>query len=255
MDSSLHHQFAEIERDHWWFQGRRHVVASVLAEHLGTPTGGADRRPPTRILDVGCGTGEMVDMLRAFGTVTAIDPSPDAVAACRERFGDEVEVAVGTVPDDLPGPGAADVVTAFDVIEHLDDDAGALRRIHDVLAPAHGTLVVTVPAFAFLWGAHDVLAGHRRRYTAQALRSRLTDAGFAVERLSYFNCLLFPVVALVRPLRRLVKRGTGPPRSDFTMPPRAVNRALLALFASEAAVLRRRSLPVGVSILAVCRAR
>lgn len=249
MDDSLQHQFAEIEAAHWWFQGRRRVLASVISRYLADEGGG---RAP-RIFDVGCGTGEMVDMLRGFGAVSAIDSSPEAVRHCRERFAGAVSVAVGQVPDDLPPPGTADMVTAFDVLEHLDDDLGALRAIHLVL-PEDGILVVTVPALQMLWGPHDVLSHHRRRYRRPQLRRVLEEAGFSIERLSYFNTWLFPMAATVRLLRRLRDRGRPPtPASDFTMPSPLVNRLLEEVFASEATVLRLGPLPIGVSILAVCR--
>ncbi len=250
MDDSLQQQFAQIEAVHWWFQGRRHIVGTVIAPYLPLETSPGQR---PRIFDVGCGTGEMLDMLSASGTVAAIDVSEQAVQRCKQRFGDVVAVAVGRVPDDLPTRGSADVLTAFDVIEHLDDDGKALRGFHRSLSDG-GTLVVTVPALNLLWGPHDVLNHHRRRYTRSQLRQRLEDAGFAVIRISYFNTWLFPVVAMVRATRRLRNRGEQPEAaSDFTMPSPLVNRFLLALFSSEAAVLRRCSLPIGVSLLAVCR--
>lgn len=246
MEQSLHDQFAEIEADHWWFQGRRRLVASVLRHDL--PAFGEAR--PRRIFDVGCGTGEMLDMLRAFGTVSAIDPSPEAVERCRQRFGREVHAAVGRVPEDLPPPGSADMVTAFDVLEHLDDDRDALRQIHALLPP-QGILVATVPALRWLWGPHDVLSHHRRRYTRVELRQRLEEAGFRVVRISYFNTCLLPVVAAVRLARRRRHERGEPPSSDFTMPSPLVNRLLLAVLSSEAALLRVGSLPIGVSIVAV----
>lgn len=247
MDISLHEQFAAIERDHWWFQGRRAVVASVLRRHLADERTGA-----RRIFDLGCGTGEMVDMLREFGEVSAIDSSAEAVGSCRQRFGDEVAVTVGRIPDHLPEPGTVQAITAFDVLEHLDDDEAALRSIHGAL-PAGGLLVASVPAFGFLWGPHDVLAGHRRRYTRSQLRRRLIVAGFSVERICYFNSVLFPGVAGVRLLRRLRPGQPPPPQSDFAMPPPMVNRVLRGLFSTEARLLRVGSLPFGVSILAVAR--
>ncbi|MDQ2724090.1 MAG: class I SAM-dependent methyltransferase [Actinomycetota bacterium] len=246
MDPSLHHQYADIERRHWWFQGRRRIVASVLRRHLGPPGGTA-----RSVLDVGCGTGEMVDMLRQFGTVTALDGAPEAVAYCRRRFGDQVDVRMGGVPESVAGMSGFDLVSAFDVIEHLDDDRGALRTLRDALVPG-GTLAVTVPAFMCLWGPHDELNGHRRRYTPRELREALVAAGLVVDRVSCFNTWLFPVVAGVRAVRR---RRSPEPRSDFHMPPPIVNRMLVALLASEAPVVGAVSLPVGVSVLALAHRR
>lgn len=243
MDTSLQHQFAAIEGEHWWFQGRRRIVASALRQQLGPAVNQGARR----ILDVGCGTGEMVDMLREFGTVTALDRAPEAVQYCCARFGAQVDVRLGGIPEDLPNAGTLDLVTAFDVIEHLDDDLGALRALCATLVPG-GLLVVTVPAFAMLWGPHDVLNEHRRRYTPAHLRAQLVAGGFVVDRVTCFNSWLFPFVAVVRTLQR--RRRTAP-RSDFHQLPGPSNRLLLALFASEAAVLRKVTLPIGVSILAV----
>lgn len=247
MDDFLYHQFADIERDHWWFRARRKVVAEVLRHRLPAC-------PTRRILDVGCGTGGMLEMLTAFGpTVCGMDMSADAIAFCRERgLESKARLLQGKLPDDLPPEASQwDLVTAFDVIEHLDDDRAVLRDIRGVLAPG-GVLVVTVPAFNFLWGPHDDLNFHKRRYSARMLRESLTDSGFRVEYASYFNTWLFPVVAAVRVLRRAVSFGKPTePKSDFFMPRPAVNAALTRLFESEAALVPRIPLPVGVSLIAV----
>lgn len=239
MDDFVYQEHASVEREHWWFQGRRRVVASVLRRHLGIAPGGR------KILDVGSGTGEMLDMLRDFGDVRGLDMSPKAVSYCRARFGDDVDVRLGRVPEDL---SPADVVTAFDVIEHLDDDAGALREIHAVLPPG-GHFICTVPAFEFLWSGHDVVNHHKRRYTRRTLRRRLRTAGFEVDRISYFNTLFFPLVVGVRLVRR---RTSAPPVSDITLPSPRVNSILMRMFASERWLLNRVNLPVGVSLVAVC---
>ena len=241
MDSFVYDELAAVERTHWWFQGRRRILADVLRRRLGTGRAGDGS-----IVDVGCGTGEMLDMVSEFGPVTGLDASPIAVGYCRQRFGDTVDVRLGRIPEDVPdGVG---VVTAFDVVEHLEDDDKALRGICDRLAPG-GVFVCTVPAFPFLWSGHDEVHHHYRRYTRAVLRQRLEEAGFAVERLTYFNTLLFPAAAAVRLLHRFVP---GAPSSDASAPAGPVNRVLLQLFAAERFLLRRTDLPFGVSLLAVC---
>jgi len=249
VDILLYHQFADIERDHWWFSARRAIVAGVLRRRLsGSPDG-------RRILDVGCGTGGMLEMLTEFGALTCgMDMSPEALACCRKRgLGAKVELRQGSLPEDLPQDAAWNVVTAFDVIEHLDDDAATLRAVFQTLS-AGGLFVCTVPAFSFLWGPHDDLNHHRRRYTGRLLRRRLEEAGFRIERLTYFNVWLFPAVAAVRMARRVISGGKArPPRSDLFMPPAPINALLTRLFASEALVLPHVSFPVGVSLLALCR--
>ncbi len=244
MDTYLYHQFAAIERDHWWFRARREIVASVLRTSL-TPS------QERRVLDIGCGTGGMLEMLTEFGNVCGVDMSPEALEYCRARLGERVELRLGGLPDNLPAAVECDVVTAFDVIEHLDDDIAALKSVYRVLPPG-GVFVCTVPAFQFLWGPHDDLNQHRRRYTSGSLERRLKAAGFRIEKLTYFNSWLFPVVAGVRLARRAFGGAGRPPRSDFFMPPRWVNQALTYLFTSEAQVLKLTSLPIGVSLIAVC---
>ena len=241
MDNAVYDELAAVEDTHWWFVGRRRIVRDVLRRRLGRSTAGRS------IVDVGCGTGGMLDMLREFGTVNGLDASPIAVDYCEQRFEGSVEVRLGLIPEDIPDE--AHVITAFDVVEHLEDDEKALAGIHDRL-PRGGVFVCTVPAFPFLWSGHDVVHHHYRRYTRPVLRRRLEDAGFTVERISYFNTFLFPAAAAIRLLHRFIP-GV-PAGSDASTPHPAVNRFLLALFASERFLLRRTALPVGISLLAVC---
>lgn len=241
MDSAVYDELAAVEDTHWWFVGRRRIVRDVLRRRLGRGTAGRS------IVDVGCGTGGMLGMLREFGTVRGLDASPIAVDYCEQHFEGSVEVRLGRIPEDILDE--ADVITAFDVVEHLEDDEKALAGIHDRLPPG-GVFVCTVPAFPFLWSGHDVVHHHYRRYTRPVLRRRLEDAGFTVERISYFNTFLFPAAAAVRLLHRFIPGA--PAGSDASTPHPAVNRLLLALFASERFLLRRAALPVGISLLAVC---
>lgn len=244
MDRTLYRDHADLEEGHWWFEGRRQVIAAVLARHL--PRAGS-----ARLLDVGCGTGGMLTLLREFGQADGIDLSPEAVRLAQQRHGAEVAVRVGGIPEGLPAPGTLDVVTAFDVVEHIDDDVAAVQALRGTLRPG-GLLVCTVPAFGFLWSEHDDLNHHKRRYTRPQLRRLLEQAGLEVEQLSYFNTWLFPAVAGVRLARKSTGRRSG--ASDLAMPRPAVNRLLTGLFGSESAVLRRgRGLPFGVSLIAVAR--
>jgi SAM-dependent methyltransferase len=242
VDNAVYDELAAVEDTHWWFLGRRRIVRDVLRRRLGRATA------PRAIVDVGCGTGGMLGMLREFGDVTGLDASPIAVGYCEQRFGDSVEVRLGRIPEDIPE--GADVITAFDVVEHLEDDDRALAGIHDRLPPG-GVFVCTVPAFPFLWSGHDVVHHHHRRYTQDVLRRRLEDAGFTVERISYFNTFLFPAAAAIRLLQRFVPGA--PAGSDASTPKPVVNRLLLTLFASERFLLRWTTLPVGISLMAVCR--
>jgi SAM-dependent methyltransferase len=242
MDEALYHAFAEVGDTHWWFRGRRDVVAAAMASTVGPPAGNL------QVFEVGCGAGAMHSVLGPYGPTHAIDMSADAVDYCAGRY---AGVSVGQVPDDLPAPGSVDLVAAFDVIEHIDDDHGAVRAIHESLRPG-GWFVCTVPAFQFLWSSHDEVNHHKRRYRRAQLRQLLMDSGFDVEKLTYFNSWLFPAVVAARMLSRLRHREAA---SDLAMPGPRVNAVLSRLFGSEARIVSRTSLPVGVSLLAIGRRR
>jgi SAM-dependent methyltransferase len=248
MDETLYHQFAHIEDDHWWFRGRRDIIRSLLRRWLPPPP--ADQR--RRILDVGCGTGAMLPLLQEFGDVEGLECSSDALDYCRSRVGDAVPLHQGLLPDGIPAGHCYDLVTAFDVIEHIPDEVEALRAMRQALQPG-GTLLCTVPAFMFLWGPHDDINHHYRRYTRALLVKQLSRAGFKVRRVSYFNTLLFPPIAGVRLARRVIpSRQNG--GSDFSVGPPLANRVLTSLFAAERHVLPRAPLPFGVSLVAMARA-
>lgn len=254
MDVSMYHKFAAVESVHWWFQGRRRVVADVLRGYLAD----SPRVGDLRVLDVGSGTGEMVGMLREFGSVTAMDDSAHAVAYCRRRHAGAVTVRTGRVPDDLRDGEVFDLVTAFDVIEHIEDDVAALRGLVAALEPG-GRLVLTVPAYQLLWSRHDVNNGHHRRYRRGQLADVLRRAGgVRIDRIAYFNWLLFPPVLAVRLFDRLRQRvaptADGGVDAHLDSPPAPVNRVLRSVFASEATLQRYVDPPFGVSLIALCRA-
>lgn len=244
MEREYYSEYRRIEDVHWWFEGRRRVVRRVLDDYLPEPQG-AERS----ILDVGCGTGAMLHELETYGAVTGVDGDREAVRFCRERGFDDVRLLDS---QRLPWPEETfDVVTAFDVIEHIDDDVGTLREIRRVLRP-EGSLVLTVPAYQALWGRQDEISHHKRRYRAGQLRDGLRQAGFRVSKLSYFNTLLFPPIALIRLAMRLQRSPHDTVVSDFTMTrPGALNRVLARMFGSEAALVGRWNLPFGVSIVSV----
>lgn len=242
MDSRLYRDFARLEDTHWWFTGRRAVIREVLRQRL--PPG------PLRILDIGCGTGGMLRLLNEFGPVQGIDSSSEALQLARERVGDGARLSLGALPDGLPTGQPFDVITAFDVLEHVSDAVAALRAIRQALAPA-GALVVTVPAFRFLWGSHDELNHHYRRYTEGLLTQQLEAAGLSVEWSSYFNSLLFPAVAAVRLAQKLLPHLEGD--GDLGEPSPVVNRVLAAVFSSERFLVSRARLPFGVSLIALAR--
>jgi SAM-dependent methyltransferase len=246
MQKDFYAEYFEVEDRHWWFLGRRRILLSLLDRHL--PEAPADRR----IVDIGCGTGTMLQQLSRYGVAQGADGDPEAIRFCAERGIQDVQLI--RLPA-LPFADAEfDLVTLLDVLEHVDEDLETLQSIHRVLKPG-GTLLVAVPAFRFLWGRQDEISLHKRRYVAHEIRELLDRAGFEVIQLSYFNTFLFPFIAAIRVLRPF-RPGQEEPKSDFTIrTPRWINSLLTAVFGAESGLLRWVNLPFGVSICAVARKR
>ena len=194
--------------------------------------------------------GGNLPMLARFGRVWAIEPNAEARALAVKKG--DFDIRDGRLPDDLPfAPGSFDLVAALDVVEHLDDDVASLRGLADVLRP-DGRMLITVPAFTFLWSEHDVQHRHKRRYNKRQLIRAVADAGLAPVVVSYFNTWLFPLAAGVRVAKNLLRiKGVD----DDAMPPAVLNRMLTAVFASERWLIGRVPLPFGLSILMICRER
>ncbi len=232
---------AEVEDRHWWFVSRRAIVASLL-DRLALAA-------HPQILEAGCGTGGNFPMLARRGQLyaTELDAEARRFAASRGL----AEIAPGRLPDDIPFGGRRfDLVVMTDVLEHLDNDVAALAALRARMNPG-AVLIATVPALPWLWSAHDTTHHHRRRYRPAELRARGLEAGFEILKLSYYNFFLLPIVAAARLVQRFIGARRG--GHDLRMPPPPVNWILTMVFSSERYLLRRISLPVGVSILMLAR--
>ena len=247
MREDFYAEYVRIEDRHWWFVGRRQIILAVLAAHL-TP---APDGHTARILDLGCGTGTMLGYLRRFGEVEGVDADEQAVRYCHARGHAQVQLLESEA---LPYPDDSfDLLTALDVLEHIEDDRRALGEVARVLRPG-GTFLATVPSYPWMWGAQDEISHHFRRYRLRQLEHRILAAGLDLQRLTHFNTILFAPIAAVRLARRL-RPPKGEPRSDFHMTREgAANRLLAGVLSAEARWLRTRDLPFGVSLLALASA-
>lgn len=238
MDRSVYENMAQIDARHWWFAARRKIIATLIADKVRPPSG-------ARILEVGCGTGSNLELLSRFGAVEAIEPDDETRAFAAQRSG--LPVRGGTLPGNVDlADGRYDLITLFDVLEHIPDDRGALAELSSKIAPG-GRLLITVPAMPWLWSGHDVAHHHQRRYTAQTLRAALEAGGFRMLHLTHFNSLLFPLIVAARAWGKVHGREGG----DDAIPSPPVNRILQGLFASERHLVSRLSIPFGVSLAVV----
>jgi len=241
----MKHEFrqamARLEDDHWWFRARRDILDRAVARFVGTTN---------LALTVGVGITREAEMLAKRTRLVAID---------RARIDSRcLDVALPAQADAtaIPfGDSVFDAVFLFDVLEHVDQEAKALAEIRRVLRPG-GTLLVTVPAFMFLYGLQDEVSEHKRRYRRKPLVALLCRSGFQVEYASYFNTFLFPPIAAVRVFRRVFPSGRSPEvserngASDFDLRlPGALENALEKLFSLERHAVGNAALPFGVSIL------
>ena len=241
MERVVYETMAEVDRRHWWYVARREIIATLIRRNV---------RPPAnaQILELGCGTGHNLAILGEFGHVDALELDDGARAVAEGRLGRSVMSA--PLPE-LAGVPAHhyDLIGAFDVIEHIDDDAASLASIATKLKPG-GKFIMTVPAHKWMWSAHDVANHHKRRYSKRALKKLFEASSLRLDEIGYFNSLLFPVAVA----QRLSSKMRGKDEADLAMPPVVLNAALEKVFAAERHLVGRLPLPPGLSLFAVASA-
>jgi SAM-dependent methyltransferase len=238
MDAEYGRRYADLYRRHWWWRARKiAVLQEVRHERQG--------RGLTRILDVGCGDGLFFDELGAFGQVQGVEPDEQLLTP-----GSPHAARIRNVPfdDDYNPPQRFGLMLFLDVLEHIEDPVAALRHALNLLEP-DGRIIVTVPAFTWLWTGHDELNHHYARYSESDFRRIAGAAGADVTRARYLFPWLVPAKLLVRAREWLHKAPPAPP----AIPPGIINEALFIVSRLQNAVSRRLHPPFGSSLLVVLR--
>jgi len=246
VDYAEYEKMYHLEQTYWWFQGRKRIVMGLLEPMLAEPQGAPRAK---RVVDLGCGTGLILDELRRHAHPVGVDFSPRALEFCRRRDLDSlVRAEVSLLP---LRSESADIVTALDITEHVEHDDRMIAEIARTLRPG-GRVLITVPAHPFLWSEHDETLWHKRRYTRRSLLSLFQGKPLEVERCTYAITFTFLPIVLFRLLQKInpIRRE---PRTHLIVLPSWANSLLTKILGLEAWLLRRMNLPFGVSLLLVAR--
>lgn len=249
MNTNEYDKMYDMEVTHWWCVGKRRIIQdsiTVLSTCRHTQRGlTANHR---KILDIGCGTGITQEAFKSYGWVVGVDNSEHALRFCKLRG--QFRLIQVDVEEHLPfKQDTFDTIFAFDVLEHLNNDANVINELYRICKKG-SYVVITVPAYQFMWSKHDESLHHKRRYSKEALKKAVQDAGFTLKKLSYFNTILFPLILAFR-ISHIFRKEV---ESDFYMPiPSFINWILLSLFSIEKYFLRKINLPFGLSLLCIAK--
>lgn len=245
MDRSVRRVFKDRYEEHWYFAARTSVLGAFIDRFCPTRAG-------TTVGDLGAGTGAVLARVADSAVGVAVEREPDLAGVGVKRYG--LRYVVASLGDGIPlRRSTFDMILMLDVLEHLLDDGRVLAEACQVVRPG-GRVLLTVPAFQGLWSSHDELHHHHRRYAKRQLVDMVAGTGLVVERVTYFNTLLFPLIAASRLLERLsLRRAEVDGRTDYDRTPRPLTGALEWIFKQERHLVRHWRLPIGVSLMVLAR--
>lgn len=242
MEAQSIKEYEQLEKYYWWFVGRRRIIENILAKYFS--------KTKLKILDWGCGPGGNFKFLSKYGEVLGIDASGEAITACREKGISNVMEARDL--NEFHPNIKFDLVTNFDVLEHISEDEEFLRDLHRFMNP-EGHVLLAVPAYQFLWSQLDEILGHKRRYTRKEIKQKFNRCGYEVVMASYFIFFLSPAFISYRILQNLKKTKATSLNESVVRLPKSINWLFTKLLYLEASILPHISLPFGTSIIVLAK--
>lgn len=243
MKSYLYKEMYELGNKHWWFLSKKKIILSMIKKYI------PKNKEDIGILDIGCGSGLMLKDLEEIGKVYGLDSSDEAIKFSSQKFNGIIKK--GSLPDDIPYPNERfDIITVLDVLEHIEKDKESIGKIKNLLKD-NGIFVITIPANMYLWSNHDNIHNHLRRYTKDDLYKKIILSGFKIEKISYYNSLLYIPIYLARKFNNIFRKNKV--SSDLKLPCKVVNFILKTIFSLEEKYLGKFNFSQGVSLIAVCR--
>jgi SAM-dependent methyltransferase len=242
MKKSEYARMEEHEKNYWWHLGRLRIIKTYVSRAL------VDKQK-AKIMNVGCGTGGTIDMLEKFGTVDNVDISDDAISFMKQNGYTRL-----TKVDDIALPfkdKTYDMVGAFDVLEHIENQTGALKEWKRILKD-DGAVVITVPAYQWLWSDHDKSLYHERRYTTARIKQAATEAGLRVEKKSYAIVFSLPLVVAFRYINKITGKETDS-ETSYVEVPKWVNSLFTQFLYLEALMHNFIKFPFGTTVVTILK--
>ncbi len=244
MEAVEYKKMEDFERYYWWHRGKLSLISTLHQKYMEGKTG-------LHILEIGCGTGEVLNLLKKWGEVTGVDYSEEAIDVCRSRGFKDLYCEDINKLDISKNNGNYDLILALDVLEHIRNDVETMKKVRKLLKPG-GMFFVTVPAYKFLWSTHDEALHHLRRYHSLEIKQKLRDSGFEIIKSTHFIASLFFPIAFVRLLNNFIRRKAYPKTHYFPLPEK-VNNFFTKLLEIESKIIKSTNLPIGTTLVVVAK--